>query len=127
MAHRTAQDAPTAERPPADIAPEVLELLALPPLDGLADEKTRGAACVWGAEPLSIETAVDLGEQTSLLKGSTSRVGMRWFPRACRPCVRRQAMTALQEHTGSCEQCVDDFSQCDTGLALVRLVRECRR
>lgn len=98
----------------------VAELLPLPDLDGLTDQQTRGATCVWDSTPLTATTAIDLGEQQAA-------DGTHWFPRACRPCTLPRAMRALQEHCGLCEQCVDDHTKCPTGLGLVRLVREARR
>lgn len=98
----------------------VADLLPLPDLDGLTDQQTRGATCVWDGTPLTATTAIDLGERHA-------DDGTSWFPRACRPCTLPRAMSALQAHAGMCEPCVDDHTQCPTGLALVRLVREARR
>jgi hypothetical protein len=106
---------------------EALALLALPDLDGLTDGQTRGAICVWGRDEdrLTPETAVDLGEHLSPLRGSTSQ--MRWFPRACNACTGEAAFRALHEHAPTCEQCVDDASRCEIGRALWRLVRDGHR
>jgi hypothetical protein len=98
---------------------DVLGLLTLPDVDDLSEAQRRGAVCVWGDSPLTPLSAVDLGERHD--------DGTSWFPRACRPCAVGRAMNALQDHSGSCEQCVDDHTQCPTGLGLVRLVRETRR
>ncbi|ARP70277.1 hypothetical protein LK07_11345 [Streptomyces pluripotens] len=95
------------------------DLLPVPKLDGLTDQQARGATCVWDETPLTATTAIDLGERTAT-------EGRRCFPRACRPCAMRKAMDALLAHNGSCEQCVDDHTQCPTGLGLVRAVREAR-
>lgn len=97
-----------------------LVLLELPDVDDLSDDQRRGTICVWGDSPLTPLSAVDLGERQA-------DDGTSWFPRACRPCAVGRAMNALQDHSGSCEQCVDDHTQCPTGLGLVRLVRETRR
>ncbi|MFF8448672.1 hypothetical protein ACF06Q_13330 [Streptomyces leeuwenhoekii] len=99
--------------------PEVLTLLVLPPLDTLSADRARGAVCLWCPERLTVETAVDLGEQ--------STGGRRWWPRACGPCVGRRAHRALYDHVALCEPCVDDVGQCATGLSLSRLVRRHRR
>ncbi|AJP02744.1 hypothetical protein TU94_15950 [Streptomyces cyaneogriseus subsp. noncyanogenus] len=99
--------------------PEVLALLALPPLDTLSADRARGAVCLWCPVRLTVETAVDLGEQ--------STDGCRWWPRACGPCVGRRAHRALYDHVALCEPCVDDVGQCATGLTLSRLVRKHRR
>jgi hypothetical protein len=99
---------------------DVLALLALPDVDDLSDDQRRGAVCVWGDSPLTPLSAVDLGERQA-------DDGTNWFPRGCRWHAQRRAMEALQAHSGSCEQCVDDHAQCPAGLGLVRLVKETRR
>jgi hypothetical protein len=103
-----------------EIALEVPALLVLPPLDTLGPDRARGAVCLWCPERLTAETAVDLGEQTDPEAG-------RWWPRACGPCAGRRAHDALYDHVARCEPCVDDVGQCETGLALTRLVRRYRR
>jgi hypothetical protein len=103
-----------------EIAPAVLALLALPTFDDLSPDQARGAVCLWCPERLTVETAVDLGEQTDPEAG-------RWWPRACGPCVGRRAHAALYTHVTVCEPCVDDVGQCETGLVLSRLVRRHRR
>jgi hypothetical protein len=102
-----------------EIPPEALSLLALPAFDTLAEDRARGAVCLWCPERLTAETAVDLGEQA----GEAGR----WWPRACGPCTGRRAHQALYAHVAFCEPCVDDVGQCRTGLALTRLVRKYRR
>jgi hypothetical protein len=111
---------------PDDLRETLLDILGLPELDTLTDDQTRGADCVWCADPLSIETAVDLGEVRFPMAGSTSLIG-RLFPRACRTCAGTQAHNGLFTHCGSCEQCVDEVGRCPVGLWLYRLVREGRR
>jgi len=102
---------------------DVLALLAVPALDELSEEQVRGAACVWCGTTLTTDTAVDLGERKhKRLDGSYST-----FPRACRPDAHTAAYSALLDHAPRCEQCVDDASGCETGLALRRLMREYRR
>lgn len=101
------------------IWPEVLDLLVVPEFDALSVDRVRGATCVWCPKPLSVESAVDLGEQIG--------AAGRWWPRACGPCVGRRAHAALYQHVGRCEPCVDDVGQCQTGRALSRLIRKyCR-
>lgn len=99
------------------IPAEVLELLALPALEGLTDGQVRGAECVWCKERLSIETAVDLGEHQA----------PRWFPRACSVCAGERAHKGLFAHAPMCEQCVEEPGGCEVGRWLYRLVRENRR
>jgi hypothetical protein len=103
-----------------EIPPEILALLALPHFDTLPPDRSRGAVCLWCPERLTGETAVDLGEHTDPEAG-------RWWPRACGRCVGRRAHQALYTHVAQCEPCVDDVGQCETGLALTRLVRRHRR
>jgi len=82
-----------------------------------------GLDCVWDGEDLATTTPIDLGERTiRRIDARTSR-----YPRACRRCAEREALEALVEHGQSCEQCVDDLTQCPTGLSLVRAVRAARR
>ncbi|MGW4729106.1 hypothetical protein ACWEQC_07965 [Streptomyces shenzhenensis] len=38
---------------------EVLDVLGLPDLDSLDEDRAAGRVCIWGGEPLTIETAVD--------------------------------------------------------------------
>lgn len=106
---------------------DALALLALPALDGLTDDQTRGAICVWDRheDRLTAETAVDLGEHMSPLNGSTSL--MRWFPRGCRHHTGQAALRALHEHAPMCEPCVDNAAECETGRALRRIIRDAHR
>lgn len=119
MAHRTARGVPTAERPPVDISDPALATLAFPALTGLPEDRAAGRACVWDGQPLTIETAIDLGEQTT-------PAGEHWFPRACRPCLDRETLLAMHSHITGCEKC-DSGTHCQTGRRLVRLVEEVRR
>jgi hypothetical protein len=102
---------------------DALALLTLPALDGLSEQQVRGVACVWTGVILTPETAVDLGPRTA----SRAGVSVPWFPRATRPAVHRAAHRAILDHGSCCEQCVDDFYQCPTGVGLWRLAREYRR
>ncbi|MEU1597274.1 hypothetical protein ABZ468_31590 [Streptomyces sp. NPDC005708] len=89
----------------------------------LGEAQQRGAACVWCAQTLTAETALDLGERRiKVLDGDITA-----FPRGCRPCTADAAYRALMDHAPRCEQCVDDAGRCDTGVALRRLMREGRR
>lgn len=99
-----------------------VSLLPLPTLGKLTPEQIRGTACIWGGEPLSTETAVDLGERTGQRDGQP----LRWFPRACRRDVQTAALNALHEHAPDCEQCATDGMHCDTGRTLNRIARRYR-
>ena len=102
---------------------DVLALLELPNLEALSEEQVRGAVCIWRGEPLTADTAVDLGERRHRrLDGRYST-----FPRACHRCAHEAAYKALISHTMKCEQCVDNSADCPTGRALLRLMREHRR
>ncbi|MFL4904676.1 hypothetical protein ACJ6WF_16180 [Streptomyces sp. MMS24-I2-30] len=107
----------------------VLEVLALPALDGLADDKVRGAECLWCDKRLTGDTAVDFGQQRSPLNGSSAVSGMTWFPRACRSCVADRAHRGLFTHTVACPLCQAEqtAADCIVGRGLYRLVRDCRR
>ncbi|AOR29786.1 hypothetical protein BFF78_00580 [Streptomyces fodineus] len=102
-----------------DIPADLLPLILLPPLEVLPDARARGAECVWGGEPLSTATAIDLGERKT--------DGGHWFPRACRTCTRRAVLAARTSHPGMCEQCTDDATLCETRRALHVLALELRR
>lgn len=104
------------------IPPEVLAVLGLPAFDGLNEEQVNGRVCVWGTEQLTIETAVDLGEQKDGSDGT-------WFPRACRRCVADRANRGLFTHGSLCEPCQTEETarDCAVGRGLYRAVRDCRR
>ncbi len=101
----------------------VTDLLPLPPVSRLAEEQVRGAVCVWCALTLTGETAIDLGTRS----GSFAGVTADWFPRSCRDCLKEAALREYGDHTGTCEQCVDDPALCDARRALHRLALEGRR
>lgn len=96
-----------------------LALLPLPRVSALTALQARGAACVWCQTRLTIETAVDLGERPA-------PGGVTLFPRGCPDCVRAAALRTYGVHAGTCEQCVDDPTLCDTRRALRRLALEVR-
>ncbi|WP_037616492.1 hypothetical protein [Streptomyces aureus] len=108
-----------------DIPSAVLAALALPPLAGLDEPRASGRACVWERERLTIETAVDLGEQLAPAD-SASTIGQRWFPRSCHKHLAQRAHDALFTHSRQCDDCkVPD--KCDVGRWMYRLMREHRR
>lgn len=93
---------------------EALALLPLP--NRLSTRQREGHVCVWGGEALTTETAVDLG--------SRKQDGHTMFPRACHPCIGKEALRALTDHNlgpTACNTCAT--SMCDTGRALNRLIR----
>ncbi|MFF4350668.1 hypothetical protein [Streptomyces sp. NPDC001530] len=95
----------------------------VPSVDTLSEAQVCGRACVWCGAPLDNRAAVDLGERTSDAHG----VEAHWFPRGCLMCAGARAYRTLLDHAGTCEQCADDQSQCETGKALRAAVREARR
>ncbi|MFJ2568192.1 hypothetical protein ACIO02_35605 [Streptomyces sp. NPDC087568] len=113
-----------------EVPAAALELLNLPLLDGLRDGQVRGRHCLWCRRgPLTSETAIDLGEQMSPLSSDSDSSRMRWYPRACRRCIRTRAYRALLDHVhpGPCEPCENAAPGCEIGRALNRLLREGRR
>lgn len=95
--------------------PGVTDALALPTLDGLDEDRAAGRACVWSGTSLTIETAVDLGQQ----RGARGA----WFPRACPTCVARRAYHALTAHAPSCPDCrSEERPDCPLGAGLRGLV-----
>ncbi|WP_234432590.1 hypothetical protein [Streptomyces sp. MUSC 125] len=121
MSNRTAGGAATAERPPADVPLEVLDALQVPTLAALGEDQTAGRTCVWGEEPLTLESAVDLGERVA--------EDGRWFPRACRNCTSLRAHRAMLDHGTHCTLCASaaTAAHCTVGRGLYRLQRACRR
>lgn len=101
------------------IPPDVLAVLALPAFDELMPDQARGAVCVWGDEQLTVDTAVDLGEQA----GQEGR----WWPRACRTHAGERAHRGLFDHAPYCEQCTDAAERCEISRVLYRLIRDGRR
>ena len=99
---------------------EGLALFTLPSLAGMSEGQVRGADCVWDGITLTPATAVDLGKRTARRAGAD----VNWFPRACRSCVWLAAHTNLYTHRMTCEQCVDNAAECETGAALLGLMRE---
>ena len=104
-----------------EISPRAIAQLTVPDLATLTDAQVEGRVCVWDRheEPLTGETAVDLGERMTELGGTESP--MRWFPRGCRRHVAERAYLALFDHTlDRCQPCRDSKT-CDIGNALLRL------
>ncbi|MEW1722760.1 hypothetical protein [Streptomyces sp. NPDC093109] len=98
----------------------VLETFALPDLNGLAEDKARGAECLWCPARLTVDAVVDLGKRETA-------PGRCVFPRACPPCTATAAHRALLDHGGRCEQCADEAAECPVGRGLYRLIRTGRR
>jgi hypothetical protein len=93
--------------------PAVADTLDLPDPAKLNADQVRGGHCLWcpTPAPLTVETAVDLGERIE---------PFHWFPRCCVTCIRAQA----RNHVSMCEVCVEQPAACETAAALKRLVRE---
>ncbi|MET7914478.1 hypothetical protein ABZU45_00810 [Streptomyces avermitilis] len=97
--------------------------LPLPKTSGLQPDQVRGGACVWCKDPLTNDTAVDLGARSGTFQGVVSR----WFPRGCEPCVSATARRVLRIHVRTCDRCSRDATTCGTRRALRRLALEVRR
>ncbi|MFE9607737.1 hypothetical protein [Streptomyces sp. NPDC006012] len=112
-----------------EIPVEVLEILVLPVLLDLDEDRSAGRTCVWGGERLTIETAVDLGEQRTSSRWIRPGDKENWFPRACRACVADRAHRGLFAHAPVCSLCRtrETAADCIVGRGLYRLVRDCRR
>ncbi|QLJ03721.1 hypothetical protein HZZ00_23855 [Streptomyces sp. NEAU-sy36] len=104
-------------------AAALLAHLELPAPSRLTAPQVRGAHCVWCATPLDGATAVDLGQRYEPVLGVVGR----WFPRSCRSCALPYVLAAYKTHWATCEQCVDDETQCDTHRGLRALALELRR
>ncbi|MYS91462.1 MULTISPECIES: hypothetical protein [Streptomyces] len=68
-------------------------------MSNLTGVQTRGASCAWCQTPLTIETAVDLGERPG-------PGGVTIFPRGCCTCVRSVADRVYKIHVAKCSQCL---------------------
>ncbi|WP_330236171.1 hypothetical protein [Streptomyces sp. NBC_00566] len=121
MAHRTVAHPAPAGRPPADFDAELLPHLGVPNLATLTTDQTAGRACVWGGGPLTLATAVDLGE--------TLHDGVHAFPRACGPCTVTRATNALAAHSIDCATCLDkqQWTDCTVGYGLLSVQRDALR
>ncbi len=93
------------------------ELLPTPKAAGLPAERLAGTRCVWcgGA-------ATDaLSARLSVVKGEL----VRWKPRSCLPCLRREAKRVYGIHITVCARCTHrDY--CPDNKALYPLALECR-
>jgi hypothetical protein len=98
---------------------EALALLPLP--ERLSDVQREGRVCVFGGEELVTATAVRLGDR--------ERHGRMIFPRACRTCVRNEALDLLSIHCLGPNACPDcqEGPICEIGAALNRVIKLGRR
>ena len=84
-----------------------VEMLPLPRIATLDAERRDGQACVWcGGEP-----SIDVGPRTGLL------------PRACQPCVIREARRVHGVHARQCRRC-GARAYCPDGRALYALAHQ---
>jgi hypothetical protein len=111
----TSQQTPSATASTPSV--QLLEVLPHPEFNSWSEQQVRGKACLWCAVTLDNATAVDLGQRrVRRLDGHVTV-----FPRGCVPCVRDTAHARLFDHVNECEQCVDDFTQCEPARILRRL------
>lgn len=74
-----------------------VSMLPVPRAAELPAERVDGKRCVWcGGAP-----SMELGVRLSVLDGTLKR----WEPRACRPCVRREAGRVCDVHIRACARC----------------------
>lgn len=92
-----------------------LEMLPMPQAVTLTDVQIDGAVCVW----CSGTPELKLGPRISVVGGSLSR----WWPRACRSCVAREAGRVYAVHIRSCQRCTGR-AYCLDGRALHALTVE---
>ncbi|MGW0412987.1 hypothetical protein ACWDZX_17050 [Streptomyces collinus] len=97
--------------------------LDLPAPTDVTAAQLRGAHCVWCAGELHGDTAVDLEPRHDSING----VPGRWYPRGCRSCILQPVLLLVRTHPGTCEQCTDDATLCETRHALRALALELRR
>lgn len=98
---------------------DVLALFPLPGLASLSERQVRGSACVWCGVELDNGHAVNLGPRPASFTGQV----VRWFPRACRPCIPARAEEALAAHAVKCAPCQTRGGLCSAADGLRELVR----
>lgn len=120
MRHGTAEQQTTAS---LTVDFGVMSMLTVPSMDGLTADARRGAICVWCPEPLTAETAIDLGHRRLEVDGEETTC----FPRACRPCGRQAAVRESRTHRLHCPQCLKEPTDCRDRRAILRLAKDGRR
>jgi len=101
----------------AIIESSAVKLLPLPRVPDLGKEWREGILCVWcGATP-----TVNLGERAGVVHG----VWTKFFPRACRQCVAREALRVARIHTRNCDRCnhARGRQECADSRSLYRLAQ----
>jgi hypothetical protein len=73
------------------------ELLPVPKAADLPAERLSGKLCVWCGKAATD----DLGARVSVVKGRL----LRWEPRSCLPCLRREAKRVYNIHITVCARC----------------------
>jgi hypothetical protein len=97
------------------IESSAVKMLPVPRVSDLGREWRDGILCVWcGAAP-----SVALGPRTGVVHGVTTE----FFPRACRPCVTREAMRVARIHTRNCDRCTRTRQECPDSRTLYRLAQ----
>jgi hypothetical protein len=72
-------------------------MLPLPRVPKLGPRRRNGLVCVWCRG----EAEVDLGPRIGVVRGRLER----FFPRACRSCVRAEAERVHNLHARTCHRC----------------------
>ena len=101
-------------------ASSALPMRPLPQFLGLSDAQRRGTVCVWCSQPLTAESARDLGERPA-------PDGTRMWPRGCSPCVQAAARRVFRLHNRHCACCIRNSEDCPDWHALRDLALEGRR
>ncbi|MEU5633520.1 hypothetical protein ACH47C_26870 [Streptomyces rishiriensis] len=73
------------------------EMLRAPKAADLAPERVTGKRCVWCGG----SNSVALGARLSVIGVALKQ----WYPRGCRPCVRREARRVHGIHITTCARC----------------------
>ena len=73
-------------------------MLAVPRLHTRTKAQAEGRTCVWCGGAAHDSLGPRLSTHGGLLE--------RWKPRACHPCIRREAARVYQLHVGACARCL---------------------
>lgn len=73
------------------------QMLAVPRIHTRTKPQIEGRRCVWCRAPATAELGPRLSARDGVLE--------RWEPRACAPCIRREAGRVFRLHVGTCARC----------------------
>jgi hypothetical protein len=95
-----------------------VEMLPMPKASGLTSAQIGGTACPWCAVQFGTDAGTPLGPRLRVMVGCLEQ----WFPRACRPCIRREAARVADLHDETCGRCSRNV-YCTDSRALHQLAR----